>query len=81
MTEAVTSQQQETIETLKADYVKIFGTLTEQIMTLENELGAIKESTQGLLHDLNNSLAQKIKKIQELEQELEEIKFDSDDSD
>jgi len=74
MTEALSSQQQETIDQLKEDYKVIFGTLTEQIMMLENELGAIKESTQGLVTDLNNALAEKIQKIDDLKAEVKKLK-------
>lgn len=68
------SEKDEIIATLKADYVKIFGTLTDQIGALQEELNGITESTQGLVNDLNIALAEKIKRIQELENELKTIK-------
>jgi molybdopterin converting factor small subunit len=68
--EAVGSQKDEMIEQLKADYVKIFGTLTDQIQSLENEIRGISESTQSLVQDLNGILAEKIRYIQELEAQL-----------
>jgi hypothetical protein len=74
ITEAVSTQKDDMIGTLKADYIKIFGTLTDQILQLENEIKGISESTQNFVHDLNSSLAEKISKIQELESELEMLK-------
>lgn len=71
--QAVDSQKDELIETMKQDYVKIFGTLTDQIMQLEGEIKGISESTQGLLQDLNTALAEKIKYIQELEEQIKTL--------
>jgi hypothetical protein len=76
ITEAVSSQKDEMIEQLKMDYVKIFGTLTDQIMQLENEIKGISESTQAFVTDLNTALAQKIGKISELEEELQQLKLE-----
>jgi len=74
MTEAINEQKDEVIATLKSDYVKIFGTLTDQILALENEIKGISESTQGLVNDLNRILAEKIQRINELESEIKTLK-------
>ena len=66
------NQKDEQINQLKEDYIKIFGTLTDQILQLENELKGISDSTQALVSDLNVVLAEKIARIQQLE---EQIKF------
>ena len=58
------NEKDELIETMKADYIKIFGTLTDQIMQLENELKNISESTQSFVDDLNGALSEKIARIQ-----------------
>jgi len=71
--EAVDTQKDELIETMKQDYIKIFGTLTDQIMQLESEIKGISESTQGLLQDLNTALAEKIRYIQELEEQVKTL--------
>ncbi|MBD3351375.1 MAG: hypothetical protein GF364_07800 [Candidatus Lokiarchaeota archaeon] len=68
------SEKEMRIEELKADYVKIFGTLTEQIQLLESEINGITESTQGLVNDLNNALADKISQIQNLKEEIKTLK-------
>jgi hypothetical protein len=73
--ESTTVQKDEEIETLKADYIKIFGTLTDQIIQLEEEIKGITESTQGLLGDLNNALAAKIQKVRELEDQIRNTNF------
>jgi len=75
MCESSTMQKDEEIETLKADYIKIFGTLTDQIMQLEEEIKGITESTQGLIADLNNALAEKIQKIRQLEDHIKNTNF------
>jgi hypothetical protein len=72
--QAVGSQQNEMIDQLKADYIKIFGTLTDQIMALESELNAIKESSMQLVQDLNGAYADRLAYIQHLEQEIQNLK-------
>ncbi len=70
------NEKDELIETMKADYIKIFGTLTDQIMQLENELKNISESTQSFVDDLNGALSEKIARIQELEEQLKTQSFE-----
>jgi leucyl aminopeptidase (aminopeptidase T) len=65
------SEKDEIIATLKADYVKIFGTLTDQIGALQEELNELQSHTR-LVNDLNIALADK-KRIQDLAQ-LKEMK-------
>lgn len=74
MIESIDDQKDMVIEQLKEDYKKIFGTLTGQIQLLENEINGITESTQGLVNDLNTALADKINTIQELKNQLEDLK-------
>jgi molybdopterin converting factor small subunit len=71
--ESVDSEKDELIETMKADYIKIFGTLTDQIVQLEEELKNISESTQSLVDDLNQALAEKIARVQELEEQIKTL--------
>ncbi|MHA1340575.1 MAG: hypothetical protein ACTSRZ_10160 [Promethearchaeota archaeon] len=68
------SEKDMIIEQLKSDYVKIFGTLTDQINLLEAEINGITESTQALVNDLNQVLAEKINRIKELEAEIQQLK-------
>jgi hypothetical protein len=70
ISEAVGQAKDEEIAQLKEDYIKIFGTLTDQILQLESEIKGISESTQSLLQDLNVALAEKIAANQRLEEEL-----------
>jgi len=58
MLEMKQSEKDLIIEQLKADYVKIFGTLTDQINLLDAEIAGITESTQALINDLNQVLAE-----------------------
>jgi hypothetical protein len=74
MVEMNDSEKDDVISTLKSDYIKIFGTLTEQIQSLQDELNGITESTQGLVNDLNVALREKIKKVQDLDAELKSLK-------
>ena len=72
ITNASSSTKDEGIDQLKMDYIKIFGTLTDQISLLENEINGITESTRAFVQDLNGALAEKIARVNELEQELRE---------
>ena len=70
MIEMADNEKDELIETMKTDYIKIFGTLTDQMANLENELKNIAESTQGLVNDLNVALSEKITLVQESEEQI-----------
>ena len=75
MSESIVAQKEDLLQQLRNDYVATFGTLTNQINLLENELMQIKESTQGLVNDLNSVLAEKIAKNEALKKELQDMKI------
>lgn len=69
----IDTQKDEIIEDLKKDYVVIFGTLTDQIQALDNELKEIQISTQSFVNDLNKALADKIAENEVLVQRLKNM--------
>ncbi len=75
MSESIGAQKEDLLQQLKNDYIVIFGTLTNQINLLENELMQIKNSTQSLVQDLNTILAEKIAENEALKKELQDLKI------